>query len=163
MNKPIFLILAVALALIVSAGTTSGQQTPSVETLSIPDVTATIYVTRTASGQPIVIANVSTTDPRDHNVSCFNAYRDLQYSLRDATGKTIPVNTDAWKTNPVTMTQHDIPQGPCEKFENTQTQSRALISALFPNLPHGTYELQITLAPRWLTGRATAAPVVMNL
>ena len=151
------------LTALMALGTGSGDETLHAASTSF--LTATFQLDYLPVGsQPVLLVTFSTNDPEHHSVYCVNAYRDLRYVLRDASGKVMPVNADAWKTNvdPIYGGGGYVPGAPdpCKTVKAPVHQSRVLLRALYPNVPHGTYTLQVMLAPRGgKTAESAFAPI----
>lgn len=133
------------------------------QTVSLPQLTAQISVDYTAVGhRAMIIATFSTSDRRQYNVNCLSAYRDIDYVLRNSAGAVMRIDSNARKNAVVIMTDQETKM-PCEHMPWTQKQSRALLGVLYPEAPHGTYVLDMTLAPRGRSDRARLAPVTVQL
>jgi hypothetical protein len=159
------LVFAFALNLFTAHSAWAQQSSESQNTVSISFLTATYQLDYLPVGsQPVLLVTFSTNDPEHHSVYCVNAYRDLKYVLRNAAGKVMPVNVDAWKTNVDRISGGGgyVPgaPNPCSTVKASVHQSRVLMRALYPDVPHGSYTLQVILAPRGgKTAEAAFAPI----
>jgi hypothetical protein len=146
------------LMLVMTRTPTSGQRMQSV---SLPYLTAEVSIGYTASNRALVLVTFSTSDRAKENVNCLNAYRDIKYVLRGASGATMKGDPTAWTRELDTMTEQY--SHPCEQLGWKVKYSRALVGALFPNAAHGQYMLYMTLAPRGRSDTAAFQPVVVTL
>ena len=152
---PIVLLAALCVPL---AGTAQGIPAQSA---SVSDVRAKISIDHESTHGGVVIVVTFTSDtPETAHLKCLSGYLDLQYVLRDAAGKVIPIDPDAWKTPDQTNYYNN---GPCSLSPLRRHGSRVLLSALYPGLAPGTYTLQIALAPRGRAGRAIFQPIQLDV
>jgi hypothetical protein len=134
----------------------------------VPDMTVQISLVYNA-GVPMLMEAFSTDDPNDHSVLCVEGHLDLHYVLRNSLGAVVPINTDESKMHsdlpPAGGSEGVVPGAPdpCKTLKVAKAERWLLLSDLYPGLPHGTYTLQITLAPRGSASRATAAPITLNI
>lgn len=137
------------------------QSNEKTQSVSLPYLTAEVTIGHTASHRVLADVTFSTNDRAKENVNCLNAYRDIKFVLRDASGAVIKEDPSAWTRELDTMTQQDT--YPCEHLSWTTKDSRALLDALFPSVPHGKYTLYMTLAPRGRSDSAVFQPLVIWL
>jgi hypothetical protein len=135
------------------------------QTLSLPDLSARVHLVYTSDGRPVLVVLFSTSDPDHHTVACVSAHRNLQYVLRDSSGTIVPVNPDGWKYPDGVKSSGFGPGGIKDPCANpvAEMQIRVLLSDFYPKLSHGTYTLQITVAPRGQSGRAISAPMTVKI
>lgn len=138
------------------------------EAVTVDQIAADVYVKQYRDYVRIrfdFVARPSSTYP----VACLNAYKDVHYELKNATGHLIPID-QATLTNP----PYDIVLNVGSHFDidaahDCKTMSRnhwsvfADLAALYPKLPPGTYQLTITLAPRGLSETKGLPPVQIKL
>jgi hypothetical protein len=143
-------------------------QADTVRTASLPHVDVAVTITRTSGGQPMLIENFTTDSPHKHSLCCISGFLDMKYVLRDSTSKIIPVSSKggadrvagngdtgaAFSSNGKPVTTPD----PCKTIDSNAEQRRVLIPDLYPQLAHGTYTLQVILAPRDTAERAALSP-----
>jgi|GEM_PF-5145824 len=145
-----------------------GQNAPT-RTLSVPNLTVQISLVNNYAGQPMLIEDFSTDDPNGDSVLCVAGHLDLEYVLHDSSGDVVPINRDASKMHsdipPMGGGGGNVPGAPdpCKTIRIAKTERRLLLTDLYPGLPHGTYTLQITLAPRGSSDRAEAAPITLSI
>jgi hypothetical protein len=142
-----------------------GAAQNTTRTLSIPGLTVQVSLTRNYAGEPMLIEDFSTNDPKRHSVYCTSGLLDLQYVLRDASGRIVKQDTSEMGSDIVAGDGGYVrgAPDPCKTVQSSRSQRRVLLSDFYPNLPHGTYQLQITLAPRGQSERTQAAPVTINI
>lgn len=158
-----------ALALLVAASGASALA-QEVGVASLPYMTVKVTLTRTAAGVPRLEEAFSTNDSRNHNVFCISGFLDLQYVLKDATGKEIPPSKAPWTRGTDMQYSGGMswnPKGPegsdqCKAIKTDKAFRVVLLPVLYPDLPHGMYTLRIVLAPRGTGDRATSAPLAVN-
>lgn len=165
------LITLISSALLLMLGLTQGGLAQeSTRTLSVPHLSVHISLDYNAVSQPMLIESFSTDDPNYHSVYCMSGYLDLRYVLRDSSGKVVPMNTEPWKIRGA----GDIPYGtqtghvpgaadPCKTVKVARAYRRLLLHVLYPQIPHGTYSLQVILAPRDRIDRATSVPIPLSI
>jgi hypothetical protein len=141
---------------------------PLIRGAALSTVAVKVTLTYTATHEAMLIADFSTKDPERHSVSCLSAFRDLTYILRDESGKVVPGDPEAWKKHiEVAAGGGGYARGAspdsCSKIKVAINERRVLLSYLYPNLPRGTYTLQIGLAPRGSGKLAELAPITLSL
>jgi hypothetical protein len=166
MNKCIQMAVCLV-ALILTASETGLSQT-MLRTLTLPNLSVQIALDHTSDGEPILFETFVTNDPDRHSVYCASGFLDVHYTLRDSSGHVVPAAQQPWKHS------SDVPEGtmtgyvpgapdPCTTVKARRSERRVLLTAVYPNLPHGTYTLQLKLAPRGRPDSATAEPITISL
>lgn len=146
--------------------TVAYAQQPSTSTATLPHLTVSISMSRNYADAPIIVANFSTDDPAHHSVICMSG-ADFKVVLRDSSGKLIPMGGNiAAAFQPVqggggvasssSGAALPIPD-PCA-IPLSSKQLRALLSDLYPDLTHGEYFLQVTVAPAGSADQAILKP-----
>jgi hypothetical protein len=117
----------------------------------------------------VLYETVSTSDPKNHSVYCFDGLRDLEYVLHDSNGEIIPL-TSTWKDHLDFMSSFSPynPKGPngpdpCRAIKASETHPKVRLSWLYPSLQPGSYTLQVILAPRGTAGRATTPALTIMI
>jgi hypothetical protein len=98
-------------------------------------------------------------------VGCLSVNQDFRYQLRNGVGAIIPVNQQALNVHDLTPGQ-SIPVGvyPCANAHAGGTSVKWMpLATFYPNLPPGTYTLQVTFAPRGLSQEAALPPVTITV
>ena len=161
-NLIIALGLLASLALPVAS---IGQEIASRQTASLAPITADVRVVYTPQDhKALVIAVFTTTDPTKYSVNCLSVYRDVKFTLRDSSGQIMQMDSDAWKSHADYSTEQ-YANTPCERLPQSWTKkdSRAFLQDLYPSVPHGTYSLEMLIAPHGLSHYATLAPFEVQL
>jgi hypothetical protein len=145
------------------------QQTAVSKTVSVPNLTVSIAAHYTAYvNRPVLFEEFSTNDPQNHSLYCVSGYLDVHYILRDSSGKVVPINKEPWKMGsdiPYGTETGFVPGAPdaCKTVKTARAERRVLLTDLYPGLRHGSYSLQITLAPRGRSDHATSAPMTVTI
>jgi hypothetical protein len=112
---------------------------------------------------------ISTSDPQNHSVYCLDGLLDLEYVLRDSSGKIVPL-ADTWRDHVDFMMNSPPynPKGPngpdpCKGIRIAETHAKVWFSWLYPSLKRGTYTLQVILAPRGTTDHAITPPFTISI
>jgi hypothetical protein len=137
---------------------------------SVPPYTVKVEVLRATDQQDdVLLEQISTSDPENHSVYCFDGLRDLEYVLRDNSGEIIPL-ADTWRNHVDFMSGYGQynPKGPngpdpCKAIKAPETNPRVQLSWLYPSLKPGTYTLQVILAPHGTTGRAATPALTITI
>jgi hypothetical protein len=164
------LILALALLATATSGTSVSAK-EVVESASLPYLTLKVTLTRTVDGTPRLDEEFSTSDPANHNVFCISGFFDVEYLLKDASGRIMPATKDPWRRGTDMQYVSGMswnPKGPsgpdpCKAIKADKAFRFILLSYYYPSLRPGTYTLQITLAPRGRSDRATLAPLAIKI
>lgn len=156
------LALCVALLAISCTSPALAQQVITRQTETLSHLTANLSIVYKPDHKAVIIVLFSTDSRSKQNVNCLNAYRDIQYKLRDSSGQVMHGDPAAW-TKAYDATFQQYFEHPCDKLPWTEKDSRALLDVLYPNLPHGTYTLEMTLAPRGRSDRVPFLPVTLQL
>jgi hypothetical protein len=162
MNARIFPII---LALLAFPQAVLAQQIT--RTASVPNLTLQVTVLHDYQGAPILDELFTTNDPYKHGVYCLSGFYDARYTLRDSSGRIIPVNPEPWKFG------SDIISGgggivpgagdPCKTVKAPRDERRFPLSYLYPKLTRGTYTPEVILAPQGQSDRATLAPITLTI
>jgi hypothetical protein len=165
------------LGIIAMPGLALGQE-GGPRSASVPHLKVTVSVERTSGGQLMLVEEFTTDSPYQHSVICVSGIYDMQYLLRDSSGNVIsksqrakeaapifggggtpsgPTRVGASPIGPMRVGPSPRPD-PCRSIGANRQQRRVVLSELYPNLKHGTYTLQATLAPRDSHDRAVLAP-----
>lgn len=164
LSRSISIALLSSLIWLSSLSVGLGQPVPPIaQSVNIPHLEAKAWIDYTPYSHEAIVFFVFTTDNRDkEKVNCLNAYRDVQYVLRNSQGKVMPQDAEAWKKMPDTVTSQGMGYD-CHVLPWTVKNSRAFLNIIYPTVPHGTYSLQIILAPRGSAARAVFSPIAVTL
>lgn len=138
---------------------------------STPSVTLRVRVTANYAGEPEFREEFSANDPERLSVLCMSGFYDVRYVLRDPYGNVVPTDNQPWKRG------SDMIQGgggyvsdvnarakdACTSSRVPRVYRAVLLSDYYPNLKHGTYTLEITLAPRGTKDRASLPPITIKV
>jgi len=167
MNKLCFYLLGVIIAALPPS---VPAQERAVRTVALPYLKVEITLVPVSNPPDFVLRErFSTNDPKNHNVFCISGLRDVRYNLRDSSGKTVSLATNAFDHADVRsgggMWNPEGPLGPdpCKAIKDDQAYRSVVFSWLYPNLKPGRYSLQIVLAPRGNPDRATTAPFSITI
>ena len=115
----------------------------------------------------LVLDEIASTIDSNHSVRCFSAMRDVKYELYNSVGRLVTQDRshpsgeyifgNAFGPDPGDL------KGPCKDFTSQQAQSRILLSAIYWNLPRGSYTLYVTLSPRWSSEAARSQAIPINI
>ncbi len=115
----------------------------------------------------MLVEQFTTDSPYQHTVICISGIYDMKYVLRNSSGAVItkspnaeggpPFGGGGTPSGPTRVGSTATPD-PCKTIGANTQQRRVLLYELYPHLPHGTYTLQITLAPRGTHDQATLSP-----
>lgn len=165
MKKYIVGICCLALALVPPR---AGLSQSMLKTLSVQNLSVQVSLDHNVAGQPVLVETFLTNDPDHHSVYCASGFLDLHYTLRDASGHIVPADKEPWKHSgdgfPSTLVANkpNAPD-PCKTLKVAKVQRRVLLSAFYPDVPHGTYTLEIELTPRGAFGTDTTGPITVTL
>jgi hypothetical protein len=164
--RTIFVVGGLVLALS-GPGITLAADEPSARDAALSTIAVKVFLIYNYANQAMIIADFSTNDPNKHSVYCASAFRDLHYTLRDASGRTVRGDPDAWRkhTELISGGQGSMPGAPdpCKTVKAAISERRVLLSDLYPHLAKGTYSLQVVLAPRGIAASAAMAPIKITL
>jgi hypothetical protein len=148
---------------------TAYAQEGAVRTATISHLKVSVVLSLTSSDRWMLVENFTTDDPKGHSVYCIFGARDMRYILRDSSGKVIPATGRA-SPDAAFVAYQSISgvSNYSEKFCTTMygvefQQRRILLDTLYPGLPHGSYTLQLILAPKDSTEQATLAPLTFRI
>jgi len=136
--------------------------------LVVGGIAATVSVINPGNGITVQAVFQSSIYP----VGCLSVYRDLRYELRASDGRLISVNQDTVQNQPYEGPQtlnHIISSssrpavGCAANAVNGVWRAHALFTALYPNLPQGSYTLHISFVPRGTGQHADFAPVHISI
>jgi hypothetical protein len=134
---------------------------------SVSYFTLRVHLNKNYAGIPKLVEYFSTTDPANHSVACVSAFLDVKYALHDASGKLVPIDQEPWKHGlDQTIGSFGYVAGepdPCKTIKQDMAIRTVLITYFYPSLAHGSYTLQVTLAPRGTDSRATLAPIGLTI
>lgn len=158
-------VILLGLLLLAALGSPPPAQQQSLD-VAVPGLSLHASLTHNAENEPMLIEDFSTDDPANQSVYCISGFFDVRYALRDASGEIVPENKTPWKLGsdvPYCFECGYIPGAPdpCKTVKTSQNQRRVLLFTLFPGLPRGKYTLQLVLAPRGSSERATSGPIVI--
>jgi hypothetical protein len=157
----------IILAIILITPEHASAQVDVIRTVSVPHVKVAVTIDRTSGGEQMLIENFTTDSPYKHSLICISGFHDMKYVLRDSKGTIIPVSSKGGFDRVAGNGDAAVligPRGPtptpdpCKTIGANSQQRRVLISDLYPHLAHGTYTLQVILAPRDSLEQATLAP-----
>jgi hypothetical protein len=89
------------------------------------------------------------TPTPDLDVGCLQPYLDFEYTLRDSSGKVVPTRPDLLSNPPFAAPLAGgafLPGGCVPK--GTANRVRVAIDKIYPNLPSGTYTLDMVFKPQ---------------
>jgi hypothetical protein len=132
---------------------------------SLPHLSVKVSLARTSGGQLMLAEEFTTDSPYQHSVICASAIYDMEYLLRDSSGKAISKSVKArdmpvWSSgqNVVGPANAARTPDPCKTIGANREERVVALSDLYPHLAHGSYTLRVTLAPRDSHERAVLAP-----
>jgi len=160
------LILLIMLVAVATPRLGLGQENV-VRSASIPHLRVEVSIERTSAGQPMLVEQFTTDSPYQHTVICVSGIYDMKYVLRGSSGAVISKSESAGDAPPFggggtpigpTRAGTTPTPDPCKTTGANTQQRRVLLYELYPHLAHGTYTLQITLAPRGTHDQAVLSP-----
>lgn len=163
LRVPLF-VISIVMTVILSWNSAAAAQGD--RRISLPFITLQISLSHNYLRDIIIIETFSTNDPVHHNVLCRSGFLDVRYTLRNSAGDIVPVNKEPWTrgSDQVLGSAANMPGAdPCATAHTPVSERRVLLSNLYPDLPHGTYSLQITLAPRGRADSVSAQPITITI
>lgn len=168
-----FTLTLVSAFLVAGAGTTAQQmrQTVSVEGVSAEVVVGSDFQ---HGGHFLEATFHQESSNTNTQIACLSVYRDFTYRLNDASGRAFPVNQSAIEHPPfggestVAIDAFGPPRKgrtvpSCSEIHLKAAKRVASLSALYPDLPPGTYTLRIAFAPRGASQSAQLSPITFTL
>jgi hypothetical protein len=145
----------------------AGAQALETRSAAVPHLSVEITVWRLSGGRISLDERFHTDDSSRHSVYCIDGFSDMKYTLKDSQGSVILSSPkggfDLVAGGGGTPVGPGHVANPCSSVQVGFQQRRVLLSDLYPNLPHGTYSLTITLAPRSTAEKASAQPITLSL
>lgn len=144
----------------------------SAETVSIGGATADVGVYYNQQYGYAVGATIHVEKGSPVNVGCLFLNSDFRYELRNSSNRVVPILQSGLaiadgprEAGPAFVSKPNQSPGTCERRlpnEDFPIVRRAMrLSALYPNLPLGSYTLRITFAPQGLSEQAQLAPITI--